>query len=299
MSGGFKMKIALIDSLALTYSARYAIPALYNNDEETGIVYGFFRYILALQKQFNFDQLIFCFDSRRSKRKELYSGYKGNRHLLDDTQKLVYSQVDVIKELLPWVGFNNLFETEGLEADDVIGSLCQTKKSEDEYIIISRDGDLYQLLDKNISQYDYVSKKLITERSFIDKYDVTPDRWGLVKAIGGCKSDQVPGIRGVGVKTIAKYLNGNLKESSKAFGKIESDEGQNIIERNGLLVILPFDNTPEYEIIEDELKFESLLNMFMRFNFQSMLRNESLKVWRESFNWIDIKRSKTTLDDFC
>ena len=293
------MKIAIIDTSALTYSSKYAIPKLYTEDQPTGILYGFIKYILSLQKKFNFDQFIFTFDSRRSKRKELYSEYKGNRHQLDDTQILIYNQIDIIKnEILPWVGFNNLFKINSLEADDIIGSLCKTKNPNDKYIIISRDGDLFQLLDKNISQYDYVSKKMITERSFIDQYGVTPDQWGLVKAIGGCKTDQVPGIKGVGVKSIAKYLNKTLKESSKAFAKIESDKGQEIIKRNKPLVILPFKNTPEFKIVQDNLSFESLINFFMKYEFNSMLTNSSLDQWRELFNWDDIKQRKTKLSDF-
>ena len=283
--------------MALTYSAKFAIPKLYTDDQPTGILYGFMRYLLALQKEFNFDQLIFCFDSRRSKRKEIYSEYKGNRHLLDDTQILVYNQVDILKnEILPKIGFQNLFETEGLEADDIIGSLCQTKNPDDEYYIISRDGDLFQLLNKNISQYDYVSKKMITERSFTDKYDVNPDQWGLVKAIGGCKSDHVPGIKGVGVKSIAKYLNGTLKESSKAYQKIESND--ELIERNKPLVVLPFNNTPKYGIVVDEISFKSLTEMFISYQFNSQLTNTSLDMWRDSFNWDDIKQKKTKLSDF-
>ena len=289
------MKIALIDSLALTYSAKYAIPKLYANDEETGIIYGFMRYILALQKKFDFDQFIFTFDSRHSKRSNLYRGYKMNRNDVP-LRNMVYSQVRLLeKTILPQIGFNNLYKSDGLEADDIIASLCKTKNPDDEYIIVSRDGDLYQLLNKNISQYDYVSKKMITERSLYDQYDVTPDQWGMVKAIGGCKSDQVLGIKGVGVKTIAKYLNGNLKESSKAYQKIESND--EIIERNIPLVILPFEGTPEYGIVRDEIKFGELTKIFIKYDFQSMLTNQSLNQWKESFNWDDVKRNPT-INDF-
>ena len=288
------MKIALIDSLALTYSAKYAIPKLYANDEETGIIYGFMRYLLALQKKFNFDQFLFCFDSRHSKRSNLYRDYKMNRNNAP-LRNMVYSQVRLLeKTILPQIGFNNLYKSDGIEADDIITSLCQTKNTNDEYIIISRDQDLFQLLDKNISQYDYVSKKMITERSLYDQYNVTPIQWGMVKAIGGCKTDNVPGIRGVGVKSIAKYLNGNLKESSKAYQKIESNN--EIIERNKPLVILPFEGTPEYGIVQDEIKFGELTKIFIKYDFQSMLTNQSLNQWKESFNWDDIQRNPTLLD---
>jgi len=290
------MKIALIDSLALTYSAKYAIPKLYTNDEKTGIIYGFIRYILTLQKKFDFDQFLFCFDSRHSKRSNLYREYKMNRNNAP-LRNMVYSQVRLLeKTILPQIGFNNLYKSDGLEADDIIASLCQTKNTNDEYIIISRDQDLFQLLDKNISQYDYVSKKMITERSLYDQYGVTPDQWGMVKAIGGCKTDNVSGIPGVGVKTIAKYLNGDLKESSKAYQKIESND--ELIERNKPLVILPFEGTPEYGIVKDEIKFGELTKIFIKYNFQSMLINQSLNIWRESFNWIDVVQKKTKLSDF-
>ena len=289
------MKYVIIDTMALTYSAKYAMPKLYSGDQGTGILFGFTRYLLALQKEFHFDQFIFCFDSRNSKRKEIYSEYKAQRNNFDETRTLVYSQFDIIKnEILPKIGFKNLFETDGLEADDIIGSLCESKNPDDEYIIISRDQDLYQLLNINISQYDYISKKIITKDSFIEKYGIDPIQWGMVKAIAGCKSDMVPGIERIGEKTACKYLNDTINFASKAYGKIEMN--QDIVERNKELVILPFKGTPEYRIVEDKISFESLQEVFIKYNFQSQLTNTSLDMWRENFNWIDVKSQPTLLD---
>lgn len=298
------MKYGLIDVMALTYSSKFAIPQLYANDEPTGILYGFIRYILALQKEFAFDKFLFCFDSRQSKRKELFSGYKGGRSNVD-TAKLVYNQVDILKnEILPEIGFKNLFETTGFEADDIISSLCISKNNntnleelnktiKDEYIIISRDQDLYQLLNTNISQWDYISKKLITLESFQEKYNIDPIAWGMVKAIAGCKSDMVPGIRGIGEKTAIKFINNELV-LSKLLGKIEMNH--DIIERNKPLVILPFKGTPEYKIVKDEISFKKLIEFFIEYNFQSQLTNTSLDQWRESFNWCDVKKPLTIFD---
>jgi len=283
------MKYGLIDTAALLYSSKFAMPKLYVNDQATGILYGFVRYLLALQKEFNFDQFIFCNDSLQSKRKELYPEYKSGRHI-NESRELIYSQFNIIKnEILPNIGFKNIFESEGLEADDVIASLCQTKKLDDEYIIISRDGDLYQLLDENISQWDYISKKMITKRSFKDKYGIEPKDWGMVKAISGCKSDTVKGIDRIGEKSAIKYINHSFKKNSKPFIKIESNK--DIIERNKPLVILPFDNTPEFKIVDDELSFGALTKMFIKYNFQSQLYNKSLDEWRVRFRWTDIKNT--------
>jgi DNA polymerase-1 len=291
-----KIRFALIDCLALTYSSKYTIPKLYANDEETGILFGFTRYLLALQKKFNFDQFIFCFDSRNSKRKELYPEYKNGRKNFD-VSKMVYNQVDILKnEILPKIGFKNLFETDGLEADDIIGSLCQTKNPNDKYIIISRDQDLYQLLNINISQYDYISKKIITLESFQKKYNIDPILWGRVKSIGGCKSDNIAGIPGVGEKTICKYLNNQLKETTKAYQKIESDKGRSLAKFNEQLVNSPFQGTPEYQIILDEISFESLKEIFIKYSFQSQLTEKSLNEWEKQFNWIDVKSQPTLLD---
>lgn len=292
------MKCALIDSLALTYSSKYAIPKLYTNDEPTGIIFGFIKYLLALQKQFQFDQFLFCFDSRSSKRKEIYPKYKFNRNL-NDIQNLVYSQVDIIqKEILPSIGFKNSYQTTGLEADDIIGSLCKNKNPEDEYIIISRDHDLYQLLNTNVAQYDYISKTTITLDTFLDKYNIHPKQFGIVKAISGCKTDNVIGIQKIGEKSAIKYLNHQLKQNTKAYQKIISDGGQSLIKFNEKLVVLPFDGTPEYGIVEDEIQFEKLKEIFIRYDFQSQLTERSLNEWRESFDWIDVKKRKTQLSDF-
>ena len=86
-----------------------------------------------------------------------------------------------------------------------------------------------------------------------------------------------------------------VMESSKAYQKIESND--EIIERNIPLVILPFEGTPEYGIVRDEIKFGELTKIFIKYDFKSMLTNQSLNQWKESFMWDDVKRNPT-LNDF-
>lgn len=285
------MKIGLIDTAALCHAAKYTMRNLSIDEQETGVIFGFMRYLLSLQKQFNFNNLFFCFDSKKSDRKKLFKDYKLARKQKSPEDialnKIAYPQFDILQhEVLPAIGFKNIFHTEGLESDDTIASIVFNKNPDDQIVIVSRDADLWQLLiDGQVNMYDFVSKKILTAKLFSEKWGISPKRWGKVKAIGGCKSDSVPGIAGVGEKTVCKYLRGELKETTKAYQKIVSDEGRAIAARNAPLVILPFKNTPLYETNLDELNFGALKEVFITYQFKSQLYSNVLQEWRSAFNW--------------
>ena len=190
----------VIDCNNLAYRAFYTTGVL-----DLGIVYGFMNQILTLAKDLKSSRFIFCWDSKKNFRKDIMPTYKGNRQEKDEqTKKELEKAFDQFKmlrtEVLPNLGFANVFVQPGYEADDLIAHVVQ--RFPDKYIIVSGDEDLYQLLgeDRFISTmiYQPIKKNLVTTKSFYEKYGIDPVAWSTVKALAGCTSDNVEGIKGVG-----------------------------------------------------------------------------------------------------
>jgi len=159
-----------------------------------------------------------------------------------------------------------------------------------EYMIVSGDEDLYQLLLDtrfySISIYDIKKEKIFTATDFKEKYGLDPIQWAKVKGMGGCTSDKVSGIPGVGPESAIKYLNGVLKDG-KIKKKIESPEGQKSFRDSFYLVSLPFpgDRPIKIELTEDE-KLCSLdfRDAFQKYGCGSFIKD--LESWKKCFRLI-------------
>jgi len=281
--------LLIIDSPALCHRAKFAMQKVELSHEEmkTEIIFNFLNQIMSLAKRFETNQFVFCWDSRKSFRRDLYPAYKWKRKE-DKTQEekdfavLAYEQFHRLRrEVLPALGFKNNFIQTGLEADDIIASIVFSKYKP-KPIIISRDNDLYQLL-LYCDMFDFQTLKMMTDASFTKKYNCLSSLWNLTKAIAGCNSDNVTGIKGVGEKTAIKYINHALASNYKTFKAIESEEGQKIIERNKVLVYLPFKGTKKFPIQKDKLYAKDFYDTFESLGFKSFLTQESFNGWEERF----------------
>lgn len=173
------------------------------------------------------DVVCCCFDSTVYYRRNLCTHYKANRNCgftSDETSKL--------KDILSENYF--IMEQEGLEADDIIAILCEQFPTYNK-IIVSNDEDLYQLLKQNTSLYRYVknSYHMYGVDDFIRDYKIKPHQWAMVKAIAGCSSDNVKGIKGMGTKKALEFI---LEDKHKDL----IAQHQNTINLNLKLVSIPF-----------------------------------------------------------
>jgi len=248
----------LLDVSGLAYRAMHSTGDLSFEGIETGAVYGLFRSVMDLQDLFATNRVVFCFDGGYAKRLEVSRSYKQNRHKDDDVemQEVRISMRKQLKRLrteyLPDIGFKNVFWQKGYEADDVIASCCHYMPQGERAIIVSSDEDLWQLLvDDRVSMYSPASKKSMTAQLFRREYGIDPFLWSDVKAIAGCPGDNVIGVQGVGPKTAAKFLAGQLKSTTKKHQDIvlHTDRWN----RNIKLVRLPFEGTEKFEMQDDEL----------------------------------------------
>jgi len=251
----------VLDSNYMCHRVKHALGGLKHGETPTGTVYGFFKSVAILQDQFRTPHVIFCWDSKTNKRKELLPSYKEKRHtakedISEEELQFEWEFVRQMKRLrvryLKMIGFRNIFVQKRLESDDIIASICKRISEEHEAVIVSADKDLYQLLKPNVSFYNPHKSQLYTVAHFRKEYGISPQKWGLVKSIAGCPTDEVPGIPGVGEKTAIKHLLGQLNPETKTSKKIEAEK-QAYIKRNKPLVVLPFKGTKRFEIKEDSL----------------------------------------------
>lgn len=278
----------ILDTNYLCYRARYAMTAdLTYRGNVTTILYSFLKTLIALQDQFRTSRLLFCFDSKSSLRKKIYPQYKEKRHskeLTDEElefEKAFRSQIKKLREIyLPKIGYRNIYQESGFESDDLIARLAMTIGKKNQGIIITADHDLFQMISPHISVYNPSSGKELTLQGFKKSMGISPEDWILVKAIAGCPTDGVSGIKGVGEKTAIKYIRDELKTTSKAWKSIKSKEGQTIIERNLELVRLPFSNTSELAIKEDRLSIDGWKSVCKQLGMRS-IEHENPFPWRK------------------
>jgi 5'-3' exonuclease len=246
-----------LDCNYLAYRAWFTTGSLSFGDISTGVLYGFLREVVSLQDRFQPRCFIFCFDYGSPIRKEIYPAYKSNRHqnLSEEdveSYKLLRKQIkELRREHLPNLGYSNILYQKGYEADDCIAKVIHDNVRRNiNHIIVSADHDLYQLLGPTVSLYNPHRKTITTDRSFSEEYGVSPSQWVDVKAIAGCSSDTIQGIKGVGEKTAAKFIAGKLKGDSVAFKKIV--EGNGIWRANLPLVKLPYEGLQDFQLCENE-----------------------------------------------
>lgn len=273
----------IVDCFNVGWSAGFAMKGLTHENEPTNVLYGFFKTILQAANYIEKPAtVLFAWDSRKSRRELIFPDYKKKRkeRLMSNEDiammASVHTQLDKLKEdILPSIGFTNHFHKTGYEADDIIASLVKYKNF-DTYLVISTDNDLYQILKPSVSIYSPKLSKVVTHESFTNEYNINPSDWAMVKALAGCASDNVPGIDGIGEKSAIDYINNNL--SRKAVAKIERAMLTPEFERDKKLVTLPLDQL-DFDIKYDVLTRRKLINVFVKYNFISLMRKEAISKW--------------------
>lgn len=274
--------ILALDVSCIGYRNLFSVPEFASiEDTATAVLCGVLSDVLELGKKFRTNEMVFCFDSRTNFRRDIFPGYKNRT--IDPAMKAkrdaMKRQLVLLYEyVLPKLGFNNRFMFEGLEADDIIAKICASAL--DQVTIISADEDLYQCLHGNVKMYDYIHKKEMDSKKFVDMYGIPTWKWGMVKAIAGCTSDTIPGIVGVGTKKAIQYLRNELKTNTKAYKAI--CEGSEIIARNSRLVMLPYES-PGVDVILTSNKFskKGFMEVCEEFGFPMFIEN--IDEWKQFF----------------
>ncbi len=199
--------LVLVDGSSYLYRAFHAFPPLTNSaGEPTGAMYGVLNMLKSLISQVQPSHIAVVFDAKgKTFRDEMFEQYKSHRPPMpDDLRKQIQPLHDIICALgIP------LLVIEGVEADDVIGTLAVAASKANQKVLISTgDKDMAQLVDDNIMLINTMNNTLLDREAVIEKYGIPPELIIDYLALMGDSADNVPGVAGVGEKTALGLLQG-------------------------------------------------------------------------------------------
>ncbi len=199
--------LVLVDGSSYLYRAFHAFPPLTNSaGEPTGAMYGVLNMLKSLISQVQPSHIAVVFDAKgKTFRDEMFEQYKSHRPPMpDDLRKQIQPLHDIIRALgIP------LLVIEGVEADDVIGTLAVSASKANQKVLISTgDKDMAQLVDDNIMLINTMNNTLLDREAVIEKYGIPPELIIDYLALMGDSADNIPGVAGVGEKTALGLLQG-------------------------------------------------------------------------------------------
>ena len=203
-------KALLIDGHNLLFASYFGMPDRIKSTDGKPIhgTYGFIAAVLNMIRRFDPDAIVVCFDAEQQNfRNQLSSTYKSNRPQFGESQN-PFSQLADIKRGLSWLGVRWL-EIDGVEADDIIGTLARKFSRDYRVYIASMDHDMYQLIDERIYVF---SRARGMEMEYgpdeiLAKYKVRPTQIVDYRALVGDPSDGIMWVTGIGSKTASLLLS--------------------------------------------------------------------------------------------
>ena len=210
--GAGNRRFLLIDGNSLTYRAFFALPTdlATASGQVTNAVFGFTSMLINMLRDHPSDGVVVAFDRPEPTfRHERVADYKAGRA---ETPDILRQQMGLVREVIQVLGIT-MIDQAGVEADDILATLAtQARDNGDDVIVVTGDRDAYQLVEdphikvlynkRGVSDY-----ALYDEAGIEEKTGVRPDKYVLYAAMRGDKSDNLPGVPGVGEKTAAKLLN--------------------------------------------------------------------------------------------
>ena len=308
-------RLLILDSNSLLNRAFYAIPELTTTDGiHTNAVYGFANMLFKMKEELKPDYVVAAFDRKGPTfRHKEYKDYKAGRKKMPEE---LAEQFPLTKDLLNLLSIT-IYEMDGYEADDIIGSLAKyAEKNGIEVYIVTGDRDALQLASDNINVV--ITKKGVTEtavynyKTFMDEFGVTPTQFIDVKGLMGDKSDNIPGVPGVGEKTAYKLIQtyGSIEEVLNNIDNISGKKLKENLENNRELAIFSkklatiITEAPmEFDLDEiknqDNYNYDELKRFFFKLQMKSMIdklpnseENEKIKEKEENFDLESITEIK-------
>lgn len=199
--------VILVDGSSYLYRAFHALPPLTNSKgKPTGAVKGVINMMRRMQKDYPQSTVVVVFDAKgKTFRDDLYADYKAQRPPMPDDLRL---QIEPIHNIIQAMGLPMLI-IDGVEADDVIGTLAlQATAAQQPVIISTGDKDIAQLVNEHITLINTMTNTYLDRAGVIEKFGIPPELIIDYLALLGDKSDNIPGVPGVGEKTALRLLQG-------------------------------------------------------------------------------------------
>ncbi|MGL5243927.1 MAG: 5'-3' exonuclease, partial [Sarcina sp.] len=202
-------RLLILDGNSLLNRAFYAVPLLSNSEGiHTNAIVGFSNMLFKMQDEIKPDYIVSTFDRKAPTFRHLqYDDYKAGRKKMPEE---LAEQFPLVKEMLSLLAINT-YELDGFEADDIIGTLAKYAESKGiEVYIITGDKDALQLASDNIkvciTKKGVSDKEIYDYKRMVEDFGVTPTQFIDVKGLMGDKSDNIPGVPGIGEKTAFKLI---------------------------------------------------------------------------------------------
>lgn len=293
----------LIDGSSLIFRAFYALPLLTNADGlYTNGVYGFLTMYENLMAQFEPKYVLVAFDrSAPTFRHKEFKDYKGTR---ERAPSELAQQFGILKEVLDAMNVPQL-DLDGYEADDILGTLAQTSAEQDiRTVIVTGDKDYLQLIRPNVEVY--LTKRGITEMEMFDEahlmevYGITPRQMIDVKGLMGDKSDNIPGIPGIGEKKALGFIQsyGSIEGLYEHIDEVRGPKTKQVIEEHRpqalmskrlgeIFLHVPMDTAPESYLVKEE-NTEEVVRWFERLDFRSLAKKRTEGRESKAFSEADL-----------
>ena len=278
MSESASAPTILVDGSSYLFRAYHAMPPLTNSDgHPTGAIRGVINMMRKLQKDYPESQIIVIFDAKgKTFRNDMYPEYKANRPSMPDELRV---QIQPIHDIIKAMGLP-LLVIDGVEADDVIGTLAaQATEAKRDVIISTGDKDMAQLVNEHISLINTMTETFMDVDGVVEKFGVRPDQIIDYLSLMGDKVDNIPGVEKCGPKTAVKWLaayetmQGVIDNADSVKGKI----GENLraaldfLPLSYELATIKCDVELEQDIADIETQpanKEALLESFTEFEFK-------------------------------
>ena len=205
MSESASAPTILVDGSSYLFRAYHAMPPLTNSDgHPTGAIRGVINMMRKLQKDYPESQIIVIFDAKgKTFRNDMYPEYKANRPSMPDELRV---QIQPIHDIIKAMGLP-LLVIDGVEADDVIGTLAdQATNAKRDVIISTGDKDMAQLVNEHVSLINTMTETFMDVDGVIEKFGVRPNQIIDYLSLMGDKVDNIPGVEKCGPKTAVKWL---------------------------------------------------------------------------------------------
>lgn len=318
-------RVLLIDGLNTFFRVSSVMPIISERGEFVGGLVGFMRSIALNIREFNPTRCIIVFDGKggSSTRRKIYPEYKGNRKMsfsartigdyeftAEDMEQSFKWQLTRLLKYLDCLPIQ-LLSLENIEADDTIAYIAtQIYQNTDNKIrIISTDRDYLQLVSDKIEVWSPVKKKLYTPEKIIEEFDIHPNNYLLHRCFTGDSSDNIPGVKGVALKTLSKLFDLKTKEINlsecfeicrknlnlkKKIHKVILDS-EYILERNLKLMSLQDPEIPGHLKLDISRKIHEDIPKIDKYSFKQLIIEDNLETefknldtWFYSFNSLAI-----------
>ncbi|WP_333991518.1 DNA polymerase I [Burkholderia orbicola] len=278
--------LLLVDGSSYLYRAYHAMPDLRGpGGEPTGALYGIINMLRRMRKEVSAEYSACVFDAKgKTFRDDLYADYKANRPSMPPDLALQVEPIHGAVRALGWP----LLMVEGVEADDVIGTLAREAERHGMNVIVSTgDKDLAQLVTERVTLVNTMTNETLDRDGVIAKFGVPPERIIDYLALIGDTVDNVPGVEKCGPKTAVKWLaqydtlDGVIEHAADIKGVVGDNLRRALdflpLGRQLVTVDTSCDLTPHLESIEASLKSDGeardlLSDIFARYGFKTWLR---------------------------